>query len=215
MQIIQSRWLRNSGWIALCLLILIPFVCAGCSNNDLQKQVDALTQEKTALQATVQTITQDNTALQNQVETLTQENNSLKQGFLQNHTSLSVDKLDTASSVTSTNGQIDWRNYTQKDTFASGYSGEFLVMFSFSNALHNKTVNVKGDIYIVSNGVLIDSKNKDVNQTTATNNTLFWGDNFDISKYADGDYMVVINLTDLISGTSTSATNTFKIGGSN
>jgi hypothetical protein len=125
-----------------------------------------------------------------------------------------MDNLATASAVTLTNGQRDWRNYTQKKTFASGYSGEFWVTFSFSNALHDKTVNVKGNIYMVLNGVLIDQKSKDVNLTDSTDNSLFWGDSFDISKYADGDYTVIVTMTDLISATSTSIMNTFKIGGS-
>ena len=125
-----------------------------------------------------------------------------------------MDNLATASAVTTTNGQTDWRNYTQQKTFASGYNSGFWVVFSFSNALHNKAVNVEGNIYIVQNGVLKDQKSKEISLTDSTDNILYWGDIIDISKYADGTYTVVVTMTDLSSATSSSMMNTFKVGSS-
>ena len=127
---------------------------------------------------------------------------------------IKINNMATASSVTITNGQTDWRNYTQQKTFASAYNGGFWVVFNFSNALHDKAVNVKGNIYIVQNGVLKDEQSKDVSLTDSSDNTLYWGGIFDISQYADGDYTVIVTITDLISGTSASIMNTFKVGGS-
>jgi hypothetical protein len=123
-----------------------------------------------------------------------------------------VDNLVTASAVTQTGGQRDWRNYTQYKIFPSGYSGDFFVVFSFSNALHDKAVNAKANIFILSNGVIKDQKSKDVSLTDSTDNQLFWGDSFDISKYADGTYTVIVTVTDLLSATSSTIMNTFSVG---
>jgi len=128
---------------------------------------------------------------------------------------LKVDRVDTASSVTLTSGGLrDWREYTLQRSFPSGYSGEFWVMFSFSNMLHDRTIHVKANIYIVSNGELKAEENKEANITDSSDNKLWWGNSFDISSYPDGDYSVIVTVTDLISGTSASLMTTFKIGGS-
>jgi hypothetical protein len=127
-------------------------------------------------------------------------------------TVIKINNVATASSVTTTNGEQDWRNYSQQKSFSSGYSGDFWVMFDFSNVLHNSNINVKINIYIVSGGILEDEASKYVDQTDATDNTLYWGNQFDISKYNDGDYTVIVTMTDLISATSTTTTTTFTIG---
>ncbi|MBT9161248.1 MAG: hypothetical protein AAGB97_02950 [Dehalococcoidia bacterium] len=123
-----------------------------------------------------------------------------------------VDSVDTASIVTLSGGQPDWRNYVSQKSFPSGYSGEFWVMFSFSNMLHDKTTRVKANIYIVSQGELKAEKNKEANITDSSDNKLWWGNRFDISNYPDGDYLVIVTMTDLIAGTSASLTTTFKVG---
>lgn len=131
-----------------------------------------------------------------------------------NSQSIKMDKLDTASAVTTTNGQMDWRYYTQKTIFPSGYSGDFWVVFNFSNILHDKNVNVQTSVYIVSNGILEDESNKYINSSNSTDNTLFWGNKFDISKYTAGNYNIIVTVTDLMTGRSASQMNTLKIGGS-
>ena len=128
---------------------------------------------------------------------------------------ITINNVATASSITTTNGEQDWRNFTQQKSFSSGYSGEFWVMFEFSNVLHNVNINVKINIYIISGGILEDEASKYVDQTDATDNTLYWGNQFDISKYNNGDYTVIVTMTDLISATSATMTNTFTIGSSN
>jgi hypothetical protein len=125
---------------------------------------------------------------------------------------LKVDGVDTASNVTLTGGVQDWRNYTIQDSFPSGYSGEFWVMFSFSNMLHDGKTHVKVNIYILSNGELIAEENKEANLTDSSDNKLWWGNMFDISSYADGDYSAIVTVTDLISGTSASLSTAFRIG---
>ena len=125
---------------------------------------------------------------------------------------LKVDTVDTASSVTLTDGVRDWREYTPQESFPSGYSGEFWVMFNFSNMLHDSNTHVKANIYIVSNGELRAEENKEANITDSSDNKLWWGNSFDISSYPDGDYSVILTVTDLIAGTSASLSTTFKIG---
>jgi hypothetical protein len=85
-------------------------------------------------------------------------------------------------------------------------------VFAFSNALHDQAINVKGNIYIVQNGLLKDQRSKDVNWVDSADNTLYWGDIFDISGYADGNYTIIVTITDLISATSDSIMSTFTIG---
>jgi hypothetical protein len=85
-------------------------------------------------------------------------------------------------------------------------------MFEFSNVLHNSNTNVKINLYIVSGGILEDGASKYVDQTDATDNILYRGNKFDISKYNNGDYTVIVTMTDLISATSATMTNTFTIG---
>jgi hypothetical protein len=118
----------------------------------------------------------------------------------------------TASNVTTTNGQLDWRQYTQQNTFPSGYSGGLWVMFSFSNMLHEKAVNIKADIYLISNGETKAVKNKAASLTDATDNSLWWGDVFDISAFPDGDYTAIVTITDVIAGTAAAQMTTFNIG---
>jgi len=182
----------------IACLILFAILLSGCSNKELQNQVQTLTKEKTDLQSQIQTLTKDNDALR---QTVAQTQNNLK-----------VDKVDTASSVTLTNGLRDWRNYVVQESFPSGYSGEFWVMFSFSNVLHDRKTHIKANIYIVSDGELKAEENKEANITDSSDNKLWWGNMFDISSYPDGNYSVIVTLTDLISGTSASLTTTFKIG---
>ena len=131
-----------------------------------------------------------------------------------NHTqdALKVDTVDTASSVTLTDGVRDWREYTPQESFPSGYSGEFWVMFNFSNMLHDKVTRVKINIYIVASGELKAETSKYANLTNSSDNELWWGNSFDISGYPDGDYSVIMTMTDLIAGTSASLSTTFKIG---
>jgi hypothetical protein len=125
---------------------------------------------------------------------------------------LTVDRVDTASSVTRTSsGLLDWRKYSAQDSFPSGYSGEFWVMFSFSNMLHEGKTHVKANIYIVSNGELKAEKSKEANLTDSSDNKLWWGDSFDISGYPDGDYSAIVTVTDLIWGTSASQATMFNI----
>jgi hypothetical protein len=123
-----------------------------------------------------------------------------------------VDGVDTASNVTITGGVRDWQKYVLQESFPSGYSGEFWVMFSFSNMLHDGKTHVKVNIYILSNGELIAEENKEANLTDSSDNKLWWGNMFDISSYADGDYSAIVTVTDLIAGTSASLATTFKIG---
>lgn len=126
---------------------------------------------------------------------------------------ITIDNLTTASVVRMTNGQRDRRTYGQKKSFPSGYSGEFWVMFSFSNMLHNKAIHVFARIYIYSGDESKIQKNKEFNLTDSTDNTLYWGENFDISTYADGDYAVFLMMDDLISGTTVGTKTDFTIGG--
>ena len=123
-----------------------------------------------------------------------------------------VDRVETATSVTLTDGLQDWRNYVTQKSFTSGYSGEFWVMFNFSNVLHDGKINFKANIYIVSDGDLISEENKEAAITDSSDNKLWWGNLFDISMYPDGDYSAIVTVTDLISGTSASLTTAFKIG---
>jgi hypothetical protein len=123
-----------------------------------------------------------------------------------------VNTVDTASNVTLTGGVRDWRNYVPQESFPSGYSGEFWVMFSFSNMLHDGKTHVKVNIYILSNGELIAEENKEANLTDSSDKKLWWGNMFDISSYTDGDYSAIVTVTDLISGTSASLSTAFKIG---
>jgi hypothetical protein len=124
-----------------------------------------------------------------------------------------VDNVSTASNVSITNGVWDWQQYVQQDSFPSGYSGAFWVMFSFSNILHDGTTHIKANIYIVSGGELIAEENKEANLTDSSDNKLWWGNSFDISSYTDGNYSVIVDVVDLISGTSASLNTTFRIGG--
>ncbi len=123
-----------------------------------------------------------------------------------------VDSVDTASSVSITNGVLDWTKYTIQESFPSGYSGDFWVMFSFSNMLHNGITNIKANIYIVSNGELKAEENKEADISNSSDNKLWWGNSFDIGNYTDGDYSVIVTVTDLIAGTSASERTTFHIG---
>ena len=127
---------------------------------------------------------------------------------------IKINNVATASSITTTNGEQDWRNFKEQKSFSSGYSGDFWVMFEFSNILHSSNINVKINVYIVSGGILEDEASKNVDQTDATDNTLYWGNQFDISKYNNGDYTVIVTMTDLISATSATMTNAFTIGSS-
>ena len=124
---------------------------------------------------------------------------------------IKIDNLDTASVVTLINGQ-HWQTYNQQKIFPEGYSGEFWVVFECSNILHNNNINIEIDTYIESGGILEDEASKYVDQTDATDNTLYWGNKFDISKYNAGNYTVIVTMTDLISATSATMMNTFTIG---
>lgn len=126
-----------------------------------------------------------------------------------------IDSLSTASSIKFTNGQRDWRDYTQQRTFPSGYSGEFWVVFSFSNMLQNGAIKIAGNIYIYSGEEIKSQKRKDVNLINSTDNNLYWGDNFDISTYPDGEYAVFFMITDLITETTVGTKTNFTIGGVN
>jgi hypothetical protein len=185
-----SKLLKKSAVLAICGLAILMLPLGGCSNNDLQSQVQTLTAEKTALQSTVQKLTQENAAQQN---------------------ALKVDKVATASSVTTTNGQLDWRNYTAQKTFTAGYTGGLWVMFNFSNMLHDKTINVKVDMYLISNGETKAVKNKVSSMTDATDNSLWWGDTFDISGLPAGDYAALVTVTDVIAGTAAAQMTAFNI----
>lgn len=153
----------------------------------------------------MQVLTQNNADLQKQVT-------ALQQTAVQTQSVLRIDSLDTASSVSQTNNGPNWHEYVKQNSFASGYSGGFWVMFSFSNILHGKSVNIKADIYILSNGALKTVKDKPANLADTSWNQLWWGDTFDISAYPDGDYTVILTVTDVIAGTSAAQMTTFSIG---
>jgi hypothetical protein len=125
---------------------------------------------------------------------------------------VTVDSVSTASNVSMTDGVWDWQQYVEQDSFPSGYEGAFWVMFNFSNILHDDTVNINANIYILSNGETWDMQSKNASITDTTDNTLWWGGLFDISSYADGDYSVIVNITDLIAGTSAAKAAYFEIG---
>ena len=125
---------------------------------------------------------------------------------------VTVDSVSTASNVSMTDGVWDWQQYVEQDSFPSGYNGTFWVMFNFSNILHKDTVNIKANIYILSNGETWDVQSKNASITDTTDNTLWWGGLFDISSYPDGDYSVIVNITDLIAGTSAAKAAYFEIG---
>ena len=55
-------------------------------------------------------------------------------------------------------------------------------------------------------------QSKNASITDATDNTLWWGALFDISSYPDGDYSVIVNITDLIAGTAAAKAAYFEIG---
>ena len=123
-----------------------------------------------------------------------------------------VASVSTASNVSMTDGIWDWQQYVEQDSFTSGYDGAFWVMFNFSNILHDDTVNIKANTYILSNGEIMAEQSKNASITDTTDNTLWWGGLFDISSYADGDYSVIVNITDLIAGTAAAKAAYFEIG---
>jgi hypothetical protein len=124
---------------------------------------------------------------------------------------IKIDNLDTASGVTLINGQ-HWQTYNQQKIFPEGYSGEFWVVFECSNILHNNNINIEIDTYIESGGILEEKSSQNENQTDATDDTLYWGKQFDISKYRSKYYTVIVTITDLISAKLATMTNTFAIG---
>ncbi len=189
--------LKRDGWILLACLTLLVLPLSGCGNNDLQIQVQALMEEKGDLQVQVQTLTQDKAALQKLVDNP--------------QSALKIDYLDTASSVTSVNGQLDWHKYVTQKSFTAGSQDGMWVMFGFSNMLHSGKVNVKADIYVISNGQIVDWKNNDATLNDSADSELYWGDTFDISTYAAGDYTVLLTVTDIIAGTSATQKTTFII----
>lgn len=189
----QSKRKRR---IILTFVMALIFLLSGCSNNDLQTKVQTLTEEISSLQTQVQTLTQENAALQE----LAGKQSGLK-----------IDYLDTASSVTAINGQVDWRKYEARTSFTAGSPDGLWVMFGFSNMLHSGKVNVKADIYIISNGQIVAWKNNDATLNNSTYWELYWGDTFDVSTYAAGDYTVLLTIHDFIAETSANKKTTFKI----
>jgi hypothetical protein len=190
--------LKGDAWILLACLMLLTLPLIGCGNKDLQTEVQTLTKEKTELQAQVQNLTQEKAALQKLVDNP--------------QSALKIDYLDTASSVTTINGQADWHEYVAQKSFTAGSQDGLWVMFGFSNMLHNRKVNVIADIYIISNGQVVASRNNDAALNDSTYGNLYWGDTFDISTYAAGDYTVLLTINDIIAGTSATQKTTFNIG---
>lgn len=81
--------------------------------------------------------------------------------------------------------------------------------------LHNGAIKISGNIYIYSGEEVKSQKRKDVNLINSTDNKLYWGDNFDISSYPDGEYAVFLMITDLITETAVGTETNFTIGGVN
>ena len=123
-----------------------------------------------------------------------------------------IDGVTTASNVSMTNGVWNWQQYVQQDRFHSGYNGTFWVMFNFSNILHSNAVNIEANVYIFSNGEIMAKQSKNASITSTTDNKLWWGSLFDISDYSDGNYSVIVNVTDLLAGTSAAKATYFQIG---
>lgn len=190
--------LKRNGWTLLACLTLFILLLSGCGNNELQTQAQTLIKEKRELQAQVQALTQEKTDLQNLADNP--------------QSALKIDYLDTASSVTMVNGQLDWRKYVAQKSLTAGSQDGLWVMFGFSNMLHGGKVNVKVDIYIISDGQIVDWKNNDATLSDSTYGSLYWGDTFDISTYAAGDYTILLTIHDIIAGTSTTQKATFIIG---
>jgi len=129
----------------------------------------------------------------------------------QAQSTIRVNSVTTASNVSMTDGVWDWWQYVEQDSFPSGYEGPLWVMFNFSNALHNGSVNIRANVYILSNGAIKAEDTKDASITNSSDNTMWWGDLFDISTYADGDYSVIVTITDLIAGTAAANWTNFEI----
>jgi len=193
----QSLLKRDVWLLLVCLTLLISLV-TGCGNNDLQTQIQTLIREKGELQTQVQYLTQEKAALQNLV------NNP--------QSTLKIDYMDTASSVTMVNGQLDWHNYVNSKSFTAGSKDGLWVMFGFSNMLHGGKVNITADIYIISNEHIVAWRNIDATLYDSTYRKLYWGDTFNISTYEAGDYTVLLTIYDIIAGTSATQKTTFKIG---
>ena len=196
-------------------MILTLFV--GCSSQDLETRVQVLTKENADLQAEVQNLTQiqalvrENEELKAQVMSLTQDKAALQQLVDNPGSGLKIDYLYTASNVTSVNGQLDWHKYEVQKSFIAGSSNGLWVVFGFSNILHDGKVNIKADIYIVSNGQIVDWKNNDASLTESTFNNLYWGDTFDISTIEAGEYTILLTINDIIAGTSATQKTAFII----
>ncbi|RJQ40507.1 MAG: hypothetical protein C4555_01405 [Dehalococcoidia bacterium] len=182
--------------MTFALLALPVFLLSACSNGELQNQVQALTEEKSGLQARVQTLTEEKAALQE---------------LLDKQPGLKIDYLDTTASVDRTGGQVNWRNYEARNSFIAGSTDGLWVMFGFSNMLHSGSVNVKADIYIISNGKIVAWRNNDASLNNSTYWELYWGDTFDISNYPAGDYTALVTIHDFIAGTSATRKAVFKI----
>ena len=101
----QGR-LKRDVWILLACLMPLILLLSGCGNNDLQTQVQTLIEEKRELQTQVQNLTQEKVALQKLVDNP--------------QSTLKIDYLDTASSVTTVNGQLDWHSYVTQKSFTAG-----------------------------------------------------------------------------------------------
>jgi hypothetical protein len=125
---------------------------------------------------------------------------------------VTVNSVSTASNVFMTDGVWDWQQYVQQGKFPSGYAGEFCVMFNFSNILHDKAVNIEANVYIFSKGEIMARQSQNASVTNTSDNTLWWGAFLNISSYPDGNYSVIVNITDLIAGASAAKATYFQIG---
>jgi len=191
---VKKYRMRKYVCTTLAVATLLAFL-SGCSN---------------ALQKEVQTLTDENADLRSQVQGLKQEKESL-QALMANQSALKIDYLDTTSSITVVNGEIDWRKYVPQKTFTTGAKDGLWVMFGFSNMLHDGKINVKADIYIISDGQLVGWKNNDATLTNSTFNNLYWGDSFDMSTFTPGEYDVLVTIHDIIAETIATQKTTFKI----
>jgi len=179
----------------VALAMLLTFLLSGCADKALQTRVQTLTEENADLQTRVQILTNEKAALQ----------------AATNESDLIIDYLDTTASVTLVNGEIDWRKYVAQNSLTAGSKDGLWVMFGFSNMLHSGKINIVADIYIISGGELVDRRSNDAILTNSTFNNLYWGDSFDMSAYAPGDYDVLVTIHDIIGEAVTTKKTSFKI----
>lgn len=104
--------------------------------------------------------------------------------------------------------------YKLNNSIPLGYDGTFMVIFEIVDIYHDLTCHISDDILILKGGSII-SENHETFIETIRSTTEEWYYSryvpFDISSLSDGQYTVIVTVTDLISGESNSNTTTFNI----